>query len=50
MDKVKTAQGKVDEVKIEMTQNIRTMSDNVGNVRDKLLPTTNELRMEARKF
>ncbi len=33
-----------------MTQNVRVMSENVGTVRDHLLPTTNELRIEARKF
>jgi hypothetical protein len=26
------------------------MSENVGNVKDKLLPTTQELAVEARKF
>ena len=50
MDKVKIAQAKVDEAKGLMHSNVIEMSNNVANVRDKLLPTTQELAMEARKF
>ena len=49
-DKVKVAFGKVDEAKDIMKGNVIQMSENVGMTREKLLPTTQELAMEARKF
>eukprot|EP00347_Sterkiella_histriomuscorum_P000634 403375087 len=49
-EKVQIAQQKVDIVKVEMKKNVVEMSNNVGNVRDRLLVDAQELNLQARKF
>jgi hypothetical protein len=50
LDKVKIAQGKINEATDGMKSNLIQMSENVAITKEKLLPTTQELAMESRKF
>ena len=49
-DKVKIAQGKIEESKQLMHQNVIQMSENVNTVKENLLPSSQQIAMEARTF
>ena len=49
-DKVKIAQEKIEETKQLMHQNVIQMSENVNTVKENLLPSSQQIAMEARKF
>ena len=49
-DKVQIALAKTDEVKGLMKNNVIEMSSNLENVRDRLVPMSTEIVMEAQRF